>query len=83
MSIALQILTFIFSNKDTIKQIVLGLEQLAGDLPGSQKAQAVKDFIATSLNIVGQVEGAWPMVAPIFNVIVAAFKAKAAAPAAA
>lgn len=78
MPIALQIIAFLFSNKETIKQIVIGLEDLAGDLPGSQKAQAVKDFIAAGLNVADKLEQSWPLVAPIFNVIVSAIKGKKA-----
>jgi hypothetical protein len=78
MPVALQIIAFLFSNKDTIKQIVIGLEDLAGDLPGSAKAQAVKDFIAKALSIESQVEQSWPIAAPIFNAIVSAIKAKKA-----
>jgi hypothetical protein len=74
LAIALQILTFLAQNKDNIKSIVLTIEQMAGDMPGSSKAQAVKDVIGKALSIEAQIEAAWPIVAPIFNLFVAAVK---------
>jgi hypothetical protein len=79
LSIAIQIITFLAQHKDDIKAIVLNIEQMMGDMPGNSKAQAVKDFIGQAMAIEGQMEAAWPIVAPIFNLFVAAVKAPKAA----
>jgi hypothetical protein len=74
MSAALQVILYLVAHKDEIKQLVASLESLAADIPGSQKAQAVKSYIAIALSVESQIEAAWPMVAPFFNLFVASVK---------
>lgn len=73
-SIAIQIIGYIVENKDTIKGLIFSIQSLIPDAAGGDKANAVKSFIGKALNIEGQLESAWPMVAPIFNLFVAAVK---------
>lgn len=74
ISAALSVIAYLVANKDTIKQVVLNVEQLIPDAPGAQKAAAVRTFIGSALSIEAQIEAAWPMVAPLFNLFVAEVK---------
>lgn len=71
---ALQILTFLVSNRASLVQVITELEALIPDVPGATKAAAVKNFIAASLGIEAQIEQVWPLISPIFNALVAAVK---------
>ena len=76
-----QIIAFLVSNKAQIKELILSIEALIPDAPGSSKASAVKEFIGTALNISDQIEAVWPVVLPIFNLLVGIVKGpKPAAP---
>lgn len=77
LATALQIISFLVSNRDAIKQLVLQIEQMAGSLPGNQKAQAVKTAIGAAMGVEAQIEQAWPIVSPVFNLAVAAIKGAA------
>jgi hypothetical protein len=74
ISIVFQIITFLATHKDQIKQLILDIEALMPDAAGSEKATQVKTFIAAALSIEAQVEQAWSFVGPIFNRFVAATK---------
>ena len=73
-----QILEFLWTNRDKVKAIVLGLEGLAEGALGVDKAAAFKSHIGAVLGVEAQIEAAWPMVAPFFNLAVKSIKAKAA-----
>ena len=73
-SIFMQIVSFIASNKDMLKTLVLDLENLIPDAPGNAKAAAVRAAIGTAIGIENQIEAVWPMIAPIFNLFVGAIK---------
>lgn len=78
ISVALQIFSFLAANKDTIKQLILSLEQAFIDgaaLLGPTKADAVKGYIAVATNTAAEIEAVWPVIAPVFNAIVASVKA--------
>ena len=70
--VALQIISFLATHREQLKQLVLDLEGLLTD--GSTKAGAVKSFIGAALGVEGQLEAAWPIVAPVFNGFVAHVK---------
>jgi hypothetical protein len=76
LSAIIQLLTFLVDHKDEIKSIVLQIQTLIPDAPGTEKAAIVKSFISKALGIEATIESVWPMVAPVFNLIVAAVKAK-------
>lgn len=82
--IVLQVITFLVTHRDGIKQMILDLETLIPETPGLTKATAVKSFIANGLGIETQIETVWPLISPIFNAMVASTKypPKAAEPAA-
>lgn len=73
------VLAYLAQNKDAIKQAILDLENLIPNAPGNDKAAAIRGMIAGALNIEGQIEAAWPIIAPVFNAFVALVKGKAAA----
>ena len=73
-TVVVQIFAFLVSHKDTIKALILALQDLMPDAPGTSKAQAVKDFIAKALGIEASIEAAWPQVAPLFNLFVSLTK---------
>lgn len=75
MAIFFQIVSFLFANRAEIKKLIIDIEGLIPDVPGSDKAAAVRGFIGAALNITDQIESAWPMVAPIFNLFVKDTKA--------
>ncbi len=81
IAVVLSVFNFLAQNKDTIKQVIVSIENLVPDSPGSEKAKAVKGFIATALGIEEQMEQTWPFVAPIFNLFVAHVKSTPAVPA--
>lgn len=70
MAIFLQIVSFLVQNRAQIKQLILDIQNLIPDAPGADKAGLVKSFIAASLQVEGQIESAWPFVAPLFNAFV-------------
>ena len=70
LSIVIQVLSFFATNREAIKQIILDIEALIPDAPGATKAAQVKAFIATAMGIETQVESAWPLISPIFNLFV-------------
>ena len=70
----LQALLFIEANKTTIEQIVLKIESLIPNAPGDQKLLAVRNAIGTAMGVEAQIEQTWPLIAPIFNLIVSAVK---------
>ena len=75
MAVFFQIVSFLLANRAQIKQLILDIQGLIPDAPGADKAAAVRHFIGAALNISDQIESAWPMVAPIFNLFVADTKA--------
>ena len=74
IQIFLQVLTFLATNRDVLKQVVLTLQSLLPDSPGADKASAVKSFIAKTLDIEAQIEAVWPAIAPFFNMFVCSVK---------
>lgn len=74
ISAFLQIVAYLASNRDQIKQLILDLEALMPGAMGADKANIVKGFIGTALGIEAQLEQAWVFVAPIFNHFVSATK---------
>ena len=74
ITIALQIISYLVQNKDTIKQLILDIEALIPDSPGAVKAQVVRNFIGTALGIEAQLEAAWTAIGPMFNAFVAMVK---------
>ena len=74
MQVFLSILAFMYQNRDALKDVVLHIEGLIPDSPGTAKAGAVKQWIGAAMGIEAQMEAAWPLIAPIFNLFVAAAK---------
>lgn len=72
----LQVLAFLITNRAQIIEIITGIEALIPDAPGSEKAAAAKAAIAKGLNVESAVETAWPMIQPIFDLLVASAKGK-------
>lgn len=70
----LQIINFLAQNKDQIRQLIITIQNLIPDAPGSEKSLQVRHFIAASLNLEEHIEQAWPLVAPLFNALVANVK---------
>lgn len=75
-SVLAQVLGFLIANKETFRQIISGIEELAPDAPGTAKAGAVRGIIGDALNIAKEIEAVWPLVLPIFNLFVARTKGK-------
>lgn len=75
-TIVSQVLGFIAENKDVIRSVILNIEALVPDAAGASKAAAVKQFIGTSLAIGDQIDAAWPVITPIFNLLVGVVKCK-------
>lgn len=73
----LQVFTFLASNKDTIKGIILSIESLIPSAAGDVKATQLKDAVAKAMGIEAQIESVWPMVQGVFNVFVAQVKGTA------
>jgi hypothetical protein len=74
ISAALSVISFIAQNRDTLKQIVVSIENLIPDAAGNSKAAAVRDFIGKALDMEAQMEQLWPLVLPFFNLFVADVK---------
>lgn len=74
VQIALAVLSFLVENRDTIRKLVLDVEALIPDAPGASKAASVKQFIAASISAGDQLDAAWPLISPVFNLLVAAVK---------
>lgn len=75
-SILAQVISFIIANKDVFRQIIGGIEELVPDAPGTSKAGAVRRIIGDALNIAGEIEAVWPLVLPVFNLLVSAVKSR-------
>lgn len=73
-ALVLQVIGFLATNKDTIKMIIAGIEEMIPDAPGSSKAGAVKGFIGEALGVGDKIDAVWPMVQPLFNLVVAMVK---------
>lgn len=69
-----QALVWLEQNKDTLKDIILKIQSLIPDAPGNQKALAVRTAIASGMGIEAQIEQVWPLLSPVFNLIVADVK---------
>lgn len=80
IALAMQIFAYLTENKDAIKTLILNIEGLIPEAAGSSKAQAVRTFIGTAMGQEAQIEAAWPLVAPIFNLFVAHVKPAVPAP---
>lgn len=74
ITILIQILSFLASNRAQIKELVLAIESMLPDAPGTSKANTVKQFIGAALGITEQIEAVWPAVAPLFNAFVGLIK---------
>lgn len=74
----LAVIIYIVTNKELIKQLVLQIENLIPDAPGTTKAGMFKHWIATAMNIENEIEQVWPLVKPVFDVVVAGVKRPAA-----
>ncbi len=75
MMYAFQILAYLATHRDEIKEMILNIQKLFPEPgQGDTKAAAVRGFIAKSLNIEAQIEEAWPLVSGIFNLFVAKTK---------
>lgn len=77
MQAFLSVLAFLAQNKDTIKQIILLIQELFGSGTGATKAAVFKQWLASAMQAEEQVEQAWPLISPIFNAVVALVKNKA------
>ena len=73
-----QIFSFLVAHKDDIKDLILGIEAMIPDAPGASKAASVKEFIGNALGVGDKIEAAWPVVLPVFNLLVATVKGAAA-----
>jgi hypothetical protein len=81
ITVVLQILSFLSSNKDQIKQLILSLEQAfveGAALLGPTKEAAAKGYIAVATNTVDEIEAIWPIISPVFSAVVASVKGKTA-----
>lgn len=74
-ALVFQVVAFLINNKTAIRELILSIESLIPDAPGASKAGAVKSFIGQALNIGDTIDAAWPVVSPIFNLLVAQVKA--------
>lgn len=74
MQVFLTVLTFIIQNRADIIEIIKSIEALIPDAPGNEKAAAVKEVIGKAIGTEQQLETAWPLVQPIFNLLVASVK---------
>lgn len=74
MQLFLQVLAFLITNRAQIVELIKGIESLIPDAPGSEKCAAVKGAIAQTLSIEQKIDAAWPMVQPIFNLLVSEVK---------
>lgn len=74
MQALLTVLAFLVSNRAAIKDLILHVQDLIPDAPGADKAALVKSWIGAAIGAEAQVESVWPLVSPLFNLIVAAVK---------
>lgn len=74
MQIFLQVLAFIVTNRAQIIDLIKHIEALIPDAPGNEKASAVKVTLGKLLGQEQQLDTVWPMVQPIFNLLVAQVK---------
>lgn len=75
ITLLIQVFTFLATNRNQIKELILAIESLLPEAPGTSKAASVKQFIAAALGITDQIEAVWPAVAPLFNAFVSLIKA--------
>lgn len=75
-SVLAQVLGFLIANKETFRQIISGIEELAPDAPGAAKAGAVRGIIGDALNIAKEIDAVWPLVLPVFNLLVSSVKSR-------
>ena len=69
-----QIIGFLSEHREQIKKLIVDIESLIPNTPGSGKSLLVRNLIATSLGIEAQMEQAWPFVSGLFNDLVAVTK---------
>lgn len=74
ISLVLQIIGFLVTNKNQIREMVLAIEALIPDVPGPSKANTVKIFIGEALGVADSIESVWPLVLPLFNLFVSKVK---------
>lgn len=75
-SVLAQVLGFLIANKETFRQIISGIEELAPDAHGTAKAGAVRGIIGDALNIAKEIDAVWPLVLPVFNLLVSSVKSR-------
>lgn len=75
-SVLAQVLGFLIANKETFRQIISGIEELAPDAPGTAKAGAVRGIVGDALNIAKEIDAVWPLVLPVFNLLVSSVKSR-------
>jgi len=78
MQVFFSILSFMYDHREDIKKLILQVEGLMGEAPGTSKMAVVRGWIGTAMGIEQQIESAWPMVAPFFNLMVSLVKGKVA-----
>jgi hypothetical protein len=69
-----QVIGFLAEHKADIKKMILAIEALIPEAPGSEKAATVRRFIGSALAMDDKIDALWPAVAPIFNLFVAMTK---------
>lgn len=78
---AASVILWIGAHRDQIKDLILGAQTLLGDLPGSERAAAVREAIAAAMVAEGklqaEIDKVWPFVGPYFDRFVAKVKADA------
>lgn len=75
-SVLAQVLGFLIANKETFRQIISGIEELAPDAHGTAKAGAVRGIVGDALNIAKEIDAVWPLVLPVFNLLVSSVKSR-------
>jgi hypothetical protein len=68
--------SFIFTHREEIGKFILFVQDVYGDLAGPEKAKVVKEFIAKATGVGDKIGDVWPMVAPLFDRLVAKVKGK-------
>lgn len=78
---AAQVLLYLFTHREEIKQVVVNVDALLSDAPGTARAAAVGNFIAQGIREETQIEvdfqKALPFIGPIFDGFVAKVKKEA------
>lgn len=74
MQAFLMVLGFLVSNRATIVDMIKHVEELIPDAPGGSKAALVKGWISSAMGAEANLEAVWPMVGPLFNLLVASVK---------